>query len=78
MSRDTDVDIVRRSCLILDLISTCSRHQADGTYYVAVCHTNHGEIPGKAKGQYAWFPYGGKETRTENFSYVIVKRKSAV
>jgi len=49
-------------------------HQQDGTYYVAVCHTNHGEIPGKAKGHEAWFPWDGKETRTENFSYVIVKQ----
>jgi len=49
-------------------------HQNDGAgeLYAAVAHTDHGDIPGKAKGDTCWYPYGGKETFTKNFSWVVV------
>ena len=39
---------------------------------MAVCHTPHGEIPGKSNGKSAWYCYGGKEVESHNFSYVVV------
>ena len=51
-------------------------HQRDsGEYHVAVCHTHHGDIPGKATVRNAWYCYGGKEIETQDFSYVVVKDK---
>jgi len=49
-------------------------HQNDGTgdLYAAVAHTEHGDIPGKAKGDTCWYPYGDKETHTKNFSWIVV------
>jgi len=48
-------------------------HQTDGAgdVWVAICHTEHGEIPGKAHGNTAWYCYGGAEFVTNNFSYVV-------
>lgn len=49
----------------------------DGSvYFVAVCHTPHGNIPGKAKvntpaGPKGWYSFGGKEHETRDFSYVV-------
>lgn len=47
--------------------------------YSAVAITNWGLIPGKAKGDTCWFPYGGKEHDTKNFVWLTsmrpVKRK---
>ena len=40
---------------------------------MAICHTPHGEIPGKSNGKSAWYCYGGKEVETHDFSYVVVK-----
>lgn len=44
-----------------------------GTVWLAVAHTPQGNIPGKAKGNTCWYPYGGKETVASNFSYVVMK-----
>jgi len=43
-----------------------------GTLWVAIAHTNWGDIPGKAKDNTCWFSYGGQEHPTNNFSWVIV------
>ena len=45
---------------------------SSGMYYAVVCNTNHGRIPGKSNGRQAWYPYGGKEHSTHDFSYVTV------
>eukprot|EP01126_Amoeba_proteus_P058558 TRINITY_DN7570_c0_g1_i14.p2 TRINITY_DN7570_c0_g1~~TRINITY_DN7570_c0_g1_i14.p2 ORF type:complete len:134 (+),score=21.48 TRINITY_DN7570_c0_g1_i14:69-470(+) len=46
-------------------------HQHDaGPVWVAVAHTQWGDIPAKAIGGTAWFPYAGVEHSTNNFSYV--------
>jgi len=49
-------------------------HQTDGggDHYLAVALTPEGHIPGKAKGNTCWYPYGGKEHTTNNFSWVVV------
>jgi len=47
--------------------------QEDGTYYVAVAHTDEGDVPGKAKEGEAWYPFGGEERSTDNFSWVIAR-----
>jgi len=44
-----------------------------GKLYLAIAHTQWGDIPGKAKENTCWFPYDGKEHVTENFSYVGLK-----
>jgi len=53
-------------------------HQNDsfGTVSCAVAHSPHGDIPAKAKDGSAWYPYGGKEHQTSNFSWVVVPRGS--
>jgi len=43
-----------------------------GVVHLAVAHTQWGDIPAKAKGNQAWFPYGGAEHATNNFSWVSV------
>jgi len=45
-----------------------------GTISCAVAHTAQGDIPAKAKDGTAWYPYGGKEHTTNNFSWVVVPR----
>jgi len=54
--------------------TTPQGNQTDGAgqVWVAVAHTQWGNIPGKAKGNTCWFPYGGKEQSTNNFSWVDV------
>jgi len=49
-------------------------HQNDGagTLWVAIAHTDKGDIPGKAKDNTCWYPYGGQEHSTNNFSWVVV------
>jgi len=49
-------------------------HQNDGagTLWAAVAHTNNGDIPGKAKDNTCWYPYGGREEATNNFSWIVV------
>jgi len=42
-----------------------------GKLFAAVAHTEHGDIPGKAKDKLCWYPYNGKEEQTNNFSWVI-------
>jgi hypothetical protein len=51
-------------------------YQNDGAGAVAcaVAHTSHGDIPAKAKDGQCWYPYGGKEVNTNNFSWVIAPR----
>jgi hypothetical protein len=48
-------------------------HQNDGAgdVYVALAHTQHGDIPGKAKGNTCWYPYGGVEHLTDQFSWIV-------
>ena len=52
--------------------ATVHGHQTDGAgdVFLAVAHTPEGEIPAKAIGNTAWYPYGGKEHTTNNFSWV--------
>jgi len=46
-------------------------HQNDsGPYWCVLAHTPHGPIPGKGRQGKAWYPYGGKEHETANFSYI--------
>jgi len=49
-------------------------HQNDGAGQVAcaIAHTQHGDVPGKAKDGNCWYPYGGKELSTTNFSWIVV------
>jgi len=54
-------------------MNTPAGHQPDfGPVFLAVAHTSHGNIPCKASGNNAWYPYGGKEHSTHDFSYVVV------
>jgi len=46
------------------------QNDANGTVYVAIAHTPQGEIPGKAKDGNCWYPFGGKEIQTRNFSWL--------
>jgi len=48
-------------------------HQNDGagTLWCAIAHTDHGDIPAKAIGNNCWYPYGGAEHTTSNFSWVV-------
>jgi len=41
-----------------------------GTVYAAIAQTPQGNIPGKAKDNTCWYPYGGKEQSTSNFMWV--------
>ena len=43
----------------------------DDEYYSAVAITEWGTIPGKAQGSRCWYPYGGKEYTTADFSWVV-------
>jgi len=43
-----------------------------GVVHSVICHTAHGDIPGKAKGGEAWYPYGGAEHSTRTFSWLNV------
>ncbi|KAL5252405.1 hypothetical protein ACHWQZ_G015242 [Mnemiopsis leidyi] len=46
-------------------------HQHDsGAYWCVLANTPHGPIPGKGRQGKAWYPYGGKEHETNNFSYI--------
>jgi len=40
-------------------------------YYCAVAMSDHGQIPGKAKGCGCWYSYDGKEMYTKHFSWVV-------
>jgi hypothetical protein len=42
-----------------------------GRLYAAIAHTEHGEIPGKAKEGECWYPYGGQEHSTQDFTLVF-------
>eukprot|EP01126_Amoeba_proteus_P050652 TRINITY_DN5_c0_g1_i7.p1 TRINITY_DN5_c0_g1~~TRINITY_DN5_c0_g1_i7.p1 ORF type:complete len:252 (+),score=25.48 TRINITY_DN5_c0_g1_i7:70-756(+) len=56
-----------------------SGKQNDGVQvYLAVAHTPHGDIPCKASGTTAWYPYGGSENATNNFSFVAVPGSTLV
>jgi len=45
-----------------------------GYYYAVIAHTEWGDIPGKAKENCCWFPYGGEERNTNNFSWVVPRK----
>jgi len=42
-----------------------------GQVFCAVAHTPQGNIPGKAKDGNCWYPYGGTEKSTSDFSWVV-------
>jgi len=42
-----------------------------GTLWSVIAHTPNGDIPGKAIGANAWYPFGGKEHTTGDFSYIV-------
>ena len=44
-----------------------------GTLWVAVAHTQWGDIPGKAQGTNCWFSHGGNEIWTDNFSWIVMQ-----
>jgi len=48
-------------------------HQNDGAgdVFLALAHTQHGDIPAKAKGNQCWYPYGGAEHTTNDFSWIV-------
>jgi len=48
-----------------------NQNDGSGQYFAAVAHTDHGDIPGKAKDNTCWYPYSGKEEETNNFSWVV-------
>jgi len=39
--------------------------------YSVIAHTAQGDIPAKAIGNACWYPYGGKEHTTNDFSYIV-------
>jgi len=41
------------------------------TLFCAVAITQWGTIPGKAKGNTCWYPYGGREHTTDSFYWVV-------
>lgn len=45
-----------------------------GVLWSAVANTPHGTIPGKAKDGTCWYPYGGKEHLTKDFSWITCGR----
>jgi len=47
------------------------QHDNPNPLYAVICHTPHGTVPGKAIGNTAWYPYGGAEHVTNDFSYVV-------
>ena len=51
------------------------QNDSAGLLYAAIANTQWGEIPGKAKGNECWFPYGGYEEKT-NYFFWIVKTKA--
>eukprot|EP00929_Paragymnodinium_shiwhaense_P050689 TRINITY_DN25530_c0_g1_i1.p1 TRINITY_DN25530_c0_g1~~TRINITY_DN25530_c0_g1_i1.p1 ORF type:complete len:225 (-),score=10.92 TRINITY_DN25530_c0_g1_i1:124-798(-) len=66
-------DVVGVSNLTKNRPATTTGHgfQGDGAgeLWCAVAETQHGKIPGKAKGGTCWYPYGGKEYSTPCFKY---------
>jgi len=48
------------------------RQHDSGEYWCAVANGPHGPIPGKARGDTCWYPYGGSEHLTKNFKFVRV------
>ena len=47
--------------------------QEDGEYFVAIAHTDDGDVPGKARDGTCWYPFGGEEKNADVFSYVIAR-----
>ena len=51
-----------------------------GAHWCAVANTEWGTIPGKAKGDTCWYPYGGQEYYTSDFQFVscdnLIKMKN--
>jgi len=52
-------------------IACGNQNDATGKVFAAIANTPHGKIPAKAKGNTAWYPYGGKEYKTEDFDWVV-------
>ena len=51
----------------------CGKQHDSGVYYAAIAHGKHGQVPGKAQHQTCWYPWGGKEFVTHDFSWVVVR-----
>lgn len=54
-----------------------NRHKAQGwqnddagDYWCAIANTEYGPIPGKARGDTCWYPYGGEEHETDDFEII--------
>eukprot|EP01123_Difflugia_compressa_P015944 TRINITY_DN935_c0_g1_i1.p1 TRINITY_DN935_c0_g1~~TRINITY_DN935_c0_g1_i1.p1 ORF type:complete len:393 (+),score=76.36 TRINITY_DN935_c0_g1_i1:38-1216(+) len=48
------------------------QNDGQGTVYCVVANTTHGTVPGKGKGRNCYYPYGGREHATSDFSWVVV------
>jgi hypothetical protein len=66
----TSSQLLRQSYPPPNAIPSGRQNDASGTVYSAIAHSQWGDIPGKAAGSDCWFPYGGKEHNTKNFSWV--------
>ena len=53
------------------------QNDATGDLWCAVANTPHGKIPGKAKGDTCWYPYGGKEHHTHDFKFICKQKAKA-
>ena len=54
-------------------------HQHDsGHYWCILTNTPHGPIPGKGRQGKAWYPYGGREHETTDFSYIHMMHGSTL
>ena len=46
-----------------------------GVYYMAVANAgSDGTIPGKARDNTCWYPYGGDEHATESFHWIVERQ----
>ena len=50
----------------------CGSPDDSGVFYAAVGYGQHGSVPGKARDDTCWYPWGGKEFATDDFSWVVV------
>jgi len=57
-------------------INSGNQNDGVGEFWVAIAHTEHGDIPGKAKDDTCWYTYKGKEEKTHHFSWIIAMNGS--
>jgi len=65
--------LVKASSPPADAIPCGMQNDGGGQLWSCVCHTRFGDIPGKCNGQHAWYPYSGREEKTDEFSYVTAR-----